>query len=62
MASLVAAAAIIWALLATTQRHQHFVPLPTGPMPTALMAANGTDADGPYPLRSLQVPAILGAV
>jgi len=38
MASLVAAAAIILALLATTQRHQHhFVPLPTGPMPAALI-------------------------
>jgi hypothetical protein len=38
MASLIAAAAIILALLATTQRHQHhFLPLPTGPMPAALI-------------------------
>ena len=38
MARLFAAAAIILALLAMAQRHQHhFVPLPTGPMPAALI-------------------------
>jgi len=38
MARLFAAVAIILALLATPQGHQrHFVPLPTGPMPAALI-------------------------
>jgi hypothetical protein len=38
MARLFAAVAIILALLATRQGHQHpFVPLPTGPMPVVLI-------------------------
>jgi hypothetical protein len=38
MAKLTAVVAIILALLAMAQGHQHhFVPLPTGPMPAALI-------------------------